>query len=451
MSTIDNPRFHSSIDLFDETLREGSERAPLATSVAAKCGLAKAITEAGSRTLVVGMFPDVPHNVELLGALLDLRERGELPSTVRFVIISYLGRRMEQTLEALKGLDRDLSGLWVLAIHATSDEWLKHLYPTIREGESEPFDREAWEELTVAEMRALNLDWYVEQLAALKPIYGLDGFIAGLLDAFRADQGHIYNAMNIVRDAGIGQVRLVDTAGTCTPRQVLSFIGGLVTDFPGIDFYGHFHDDFGMATANAVTGLSVGLRGADVAIGGFANRAGHPATAEVVMALRQLYGVELPGFQTERLFSLSRLIEQVYGLLEDPSAPVTGIVTHAVQSGIRTEMLDRSPRIFDELEPADVGSEPIRMFGVRSGQDGMLRIMRAYGAELDKAGIEVSEESAALLYARLVTEWEERSTWARARLQEAMGAYRNALMDAFFTEEAVIDWVCGTTKAVESK
>ena len=98
------PGFHPSIDLFDETLREGAERAPLATSIEAKCGLAKAITSAGTRTLVVGMFPDVPHNIELLGALLDLRERGELPQSARFVIISYLGVRMEQTLRILDDL-----------------------------------------------------------------------------------------------------------------------------------------------------------------------------------------------------------------------------------------------------------------------------------------------------------------------------------------------------------
>lgn len=445
------PGFHPSIDLFDETLREGAERAPLATSVEAKCGLAKAITSAGTRTLVVGMFPDVPHNVELLGALLDLRERGELPRSARFVIISYLGRRMEQTLATLEGLGRDLSALWVLAIHATSDEWIKHLYPTIREGESEPFDRRAWEALTVAERRASNLEWYAGRLAALRPVRGLAGFIAGLLDAFRADPGHIHNAMGIVRDSGISQVRLVDTAGTCTPRQVLSFVAGLIADFPDVDFYGHFHDDFGMATANAVTGLSIGLRGADVAIGGFANRAGHPATAEVVMALRQLYGVELPGFRTDQLFGLSRLVERVYGLLEDPSAPVTGVVTHAVQSGIRTEMLTRSPRIFDELEPSDVGSEPIRMFGVRSGQDGMLRIMREHDAELGKAGLEAREDIASALYDRLVREWEERSALARMRLDEAMDAYRKALFGAFFTEEAVIEWVLDTTKTVGSR
>lgn len=436
-----SPRFHPAIDLFDETLREGAERAPLAASIEAKCEMAKAISAAGISTLVIGMFPDVPHNIALLNALLDEQERGGVSASVRFVVISHLGRRMASTLKALDELGRDLGTVWVLAINSSSDQWLRHFQPTILEEGGEPVDRAAWEKLDDRELRARNLAWYADQLAELRPVRGLGGFIAGLLDAFRADPGHIDDAVGVIVQSGITQIRLVDTAGTCTPQQAQTFIGGLTANFPDVDFFGHFHDDFGMGTANAVTGLSVGLRGADVSVGGFANRAGHPAMAEVVMALRQLYGVELPGFHTERLYDLSRLIERTYGLLEDPSAPVTGIVTHAVQSGIRTEMINKSPRIFDNLDPKDVGSREIRMFGVRSGQDGMLRIMRAHRAELDEAGIEVSEESAARLYDSLVAAWEDRSATAHERLLGAIDNYRKALFDAFFTEDSVIDWV----------
>jgi homocitrate synthase NifV len=115
-----------------------------------------------------------------------------------------------------------------------------------------------------------------------------------------------------------------------------------------------------------------------------------------------------------------------------------------VQSGIRTELLNRSPRIFDELDPADVGSAEIRMFGVRSGQDGMLRILREHQARLAGAGLEVTPEMAGHLYDKLVVEWEERSDRARDRLLSTIGAYREALFGAFFTESAVIDWVLAT-------
>lgn len=433
--------FHPSIDLFDETLREGSERAPVAASLEQKCEMAKAISRIGIRTLVVGMLPDVPHNIALLNELLNEQEKGGIPDSVRFVVISHLGDRMAKTLKSLEGMDRDLSRVWVLAIHSVSDEQIRHLYPTIREKAGEAFDQAVWESLTDVERRAGNLAWYSDQLAALEKVGGLGGFIAGLLDAFRADPLHVRNAVDVVRRAGISQVRLVDTAGTCVPQQAQTFVGDLVEHFPGIDFFGHFHDDFGMATANAVVALSAGLRGADVSVGGFANRAGHPAMAEVVMALRHLHDVELPGFDFSGLYELSRLIERTYGLLENPAAPLTGVVTYSVQSGIRTELLNKSPRIFDDVDPAEIGSREIRMFGVRSGQDGLLRILREHRAELADTGVEISEEGATRLYDKLVAEWEERSDSARSELLDAIGGYREALFKAIFTEEAVIEWV----------
>ncbi|WP_405935842.1 hypothetical protein OG338_03050 [Streptomyces sp. NBC_00726] len=435
--------FHPSIDLFDETLREGSERAPVSASLEQKCEMARAIARTGLRTLVVGMFPDVPHNVALLGALLDEQEKGAIPESVRFVVISHLGNRMTQTLKSLEGLDRDLSRVWVLAIHSVSDEQIRHLYPTIREKDGDAFDQEKWQSLTDGERRAGNLVWYADQLAALEKVNGLGGFIAGLLDAFRADPLHVGDAVDVVKRRGISQIRLVDTAGTCLPQQAQTFIGDLVGRFPGIDFFGHFHDDFGQATANAVVGLSAGLRGADVSVGGFANRAGHPAMAEVVMALRHLHHIELPGFDFEGLYELSRLIERTYGLVENPAAPLTGVVTYAVQSGIRTELLNKSPRIFDDVDPAEVGSREIRMFGVRSGQDGLLRILREHREALAGTGVDITEEGAARLYDKLVAEWEERSERAGAELLEAIAGYREALFKAVFTEEAVIDWVRG--------
>lgn len=446
----DTSSFHPSIDLFDETLREGAERAPLATSIEDKCTLARAITGAGTRTVVVGMFPDVPHNIELLGALLDQQREGHIPESVRFVVISHLGITMEQSLAALESLGRDLDRVWLLAIHAVSDEQIKYLYPTILEKNGQPFDRADWESRTVEDRRAVNLEWYQAQLDALKPLPTQGGFIAGFIDAFRADIDHMHNALRIATDHGIAEARLIDTAGTCVPEQARVFIGGLVQAFPGTRFYGHFHDDFGMASANAIAALSVGLCGADVAIGGFANRAGHPATAEVVMALRQLYDITLPGYRTESLFELSRLIERTYGLLESPANAVTGIVTHAVQSGIRTELLNRSPRIFDNLDPADVGSEEIRMFGVRSGQDGLLRILREHQAVLAADGIEVTPELSLKLYDKLVQEWEQRSVRAKERLDGSIQAYQEALYDAFFTESAVLGWVRETAPSIRN-
>lgn len=434
-------KFHSRIDLMDETIREGAERASVPPPFAAKLELAEAIAQIGVRSIVVGMFPDVPHNVELLGALLASQRAGRIPQDVRFLVISHVGITMKQTFDALEGIPGPKDTIWVIAITSVSDLQLTHLFPTIlRKDRAVSLEQESWERLSVEERRQRNLEWLGGFLPSLRSCPG-GGVMVGLLDAFRADPRHVRASVSLIASHGIRQVRLVDTAGTCTPQQVPALVGGLVSQFPSLEFYGHFHDDFGMATANATLGLSVGLRGVDVSVGGFANRAGHPALAEVAMALRHLYAVDLPGFCYGDLYALSRRAERTYGLMENPAQAITGVITHSVQSGIRTQLIDRAPRIFDVIDPAEVGAELTKMFGVRSGRDGMLRFLREHTGALQAAGIEPTEETADLLFERLNQEWRRRSEHTRELLLKQIDAYQKALQGSLFTEEAMLGWL----------
>jgi isopropylmalate/homocitrate/citramalate synthase len=432
--------FADDIDLMDETLREGAERATVPPTLEAKADLAEAIAHAGIRSIVVGMFPDVPHNIAFLKELVERQSTGRIPQHVRFLVISHVGITFRQTLDALNHLSIPLSSVWIIAIHSVSDLQMRHLFPTIlRKDPALAWDDEAWSRTSDAEMRRFNLKWFDEFLPSLAAYQG-GGVMVGLLDAFRADHEHLVAAAQTVARHPVTQIRLVDTAGTCLPHQVQRTVGELVSGFPQIQFFGHFHDDFGMATGNAMTGLSLGLKGVDVSVGGFANRAGHPPLAEVTMALRKLYGIALPGFRYDQLTRLSRLSESLYGLMENPAQAVTGVITHSVQSGIRTELLRRAPTIFDILDPREVGADLVRMFGVRSGRDGLLRFLRETGV-LEPLGLAPSAEIADRLYPALEREWKRRSAQAHEQLQGCIRDYHSALNHSFFTEDDVRVWL----------
>lgn len=438
---LSQSKFHSCIDLMDETLREGAERASIPPPFDAKCELGEAIARIGVRSIVVGMFPDVPHNIELLSELLERQRAARIPKDVRFLIISHVGITMRQTIDALNGIKGPKDSVWVIAIHSVSDLQIAHLFPTIvRKDRSTSFDTAWWEQLSSIERRRHSLAWLNDFLPSLQAVPA-GGVMLGLLDAFRADPGHVQDAVSLAASHGIKQVRLVDTAGTCTPQQVPTLVGELVSRFPSLDLYGHFHDDFGMATANATLGLSMGLRGVDVSVGGFANRAGHPALAEVAMALRTLYGIELPGFRYADLYALSRQAERTYGLMENPAQAITGVVTHGVQSGIRTELIQRAPRIFDAIEPAEVGAEQTKMFGVRSGRDGLLRFLCERVDTLRHLGMEPTEELADRLFEGLNEEWKLRSESMRRLLLEQIDSYHKTLQGSQFTEDAMLGWL----------
>jgi len=438
----DQCTFHASIDLMDETLREGAERSGISPTLDEKYVLGRAIAGAGIRSMVVGMFPDVPHSIELLRVLLQGQRRGEIAADARFLVISHVGETFRETLRVLDSLDEPLDSVSIIVIHSVSDQQIRHLFPKILMRAPEvAWDSEAWTAASNEERRARNLDWLDGFLPETKRYRG-GGIVLGLLDVFRAHPAQVKPFAELAARHGIRQIRLVDTAGTCMPQQIPSYVGDFVRSFPTNEFYCHFHDDFGMATGNAIAALAVGARGVDVSVGGFANRAGHPALAEVAMALRDLYGVTLPGFRYSDLCALSRHAERTYGLIERATQPITGVITHAVLAGIRTELMNEARTIFDVIDPAVVGATLKRGFGIRSGKDGMLRTMKAYSSLLAEHGIEPTKEAADRYFGEVFAAWSARSRTVSQELKCAMDRYHLALARAEFSEEEVVQLIC---------
>lgn len=426
-------------ELWDETLREGAERSPLSPTVAEKCRLAEEIARFGIRTLVVGMFPDVPHNIELLQALLERQHDGTLPSDASFVVISHLGVTLDQTFAALDEVGPSNKTVKILGIHGTSDLQIEHLFPAIRAKDQRAgFDVDRWSALSPDRRRGESLQWLKGELERLVDFCG-DRAALGMLDAFRADPQHLLATADCARHAGVRHARLVDTAGTCVPQQIDTHVAPLAAAHPELKLYGHFHNDFGLATANAMLGLCAGLAGVDVSVGGFANRAGHPALAEVVMAARMLYGMEIPGLDVAGLSRLSRIVEKTYGLMESPTHPITGVITHGVLSGIRTQLIERAPTIFEVVDPESVGAVRARVFGVRSGTDGMRRFLDDHADELGLRPEEV-DELADPLFEAVMDRWKEKTERCATEIASAIDAYHDLLTNtALLTEAEMVE------------
>lgn len=440
--------FQDSIDLMDETLREGAERSSISPSLDDKCELGKKISEVGVRSLVVGFLPHVPHTIELLKRLLELQKQGEISPKTRLIVLSYVGEDLRRSFHILhEELGELLENVWVIAVHTVSDQQIKHIFWKILAREPEAvWNSENWSALSLEEQKQIHFQWFEDFLPTLQQYKG-GGMILGLLDLFRADINYVNKVVDIAAKQGIKQMRLVDTAGTCLPQQIESYVSSLVKAYPDISFYGHFHNDFGMATGNAMLGLSCGLKGVDVSVGGFASRAGHPPLAEIALALHHLYGVTLADFQYDQLYELSRLLEKTYGLMECPTQAVTGVITHSIYSSSRNEVLKKAPTIYDVIEPSFLGSKLNKGFGVRSGKDGIRWFLKNNQEKLQSLGIEVDQENADEIFFLMVNEWNSRSQQLHNEIQEVISRYYQLLNSAFFTEEQMIHFIAQNYKS----
>jgi len=128
----------------------------------------------------------------------------------------------------------------------------------------------------------------------------------GGADASRADDNFLLEVATSAQEWGAARFRFCDTVGILDPFRTYRQVK-LLVDALAIPVEMHTHNDLGMATANALAGMQAGARSLNTTVNGLGERAGNAALEEVVMALKQIHGIDL-GIETRLFWELSQLV-----------------------------------------------------------------------------------------------------------------------------------------------
>ena len=88
---------------------------------------------------------------------------------------------------------------------------------------------------------------------------------------------------------------------------------------------------------------------------GYGERAGNVKLHEFVVALRVLYGIELPGFKYDKLRELARFMERMSGIPMQQHEPIVGSKVFAHESGIHTQAMLIDHRMYEAVPAELVG------------------------------------------------------------------------------------------------
>ncbi|MEV5499535.1 hypothetical protein AB0M50_29450 [Nonomuraea fuscirosea] len=189
-----------------------------------------------------------------------------------------------------------------------------------------------------------------------------------------------------VTEAGADRLRLSDTIGILSPSQYAERVRA-VAEVSDIDLQAHCHNDFGLAVANTLAAIEAGVRYFHVTVNGIGERAGMADIAQVVMSLRQWYGVDL-GIDTTHLTTLSRLVSDACGISSSPWQPVVGGNVFAHESGIHTTGMLRESSTFEPFCPELVGGERKLLVGKHSGRGVIVHALGQHADGLDETALE---------------------------------------------------------------
>ncbi len=346
----------NAILLVDTTLRDGEQTAGVVFSNREKLRIAKMLDNLGIHQIEAGIPVMGGDEKQVISEIASYGLQASIMAWNRANI-----EDVKQSLEC--GVDS------VAISISTSDIHINHKLRTTRE----------WvlENMTKAVAYAKQEGVYVSVNAE---------------DASRSDLDFLIKFGREAKAAGADRLRFCDTVGVLEPFKTYEMISRLIEAI-GMDVEMHTHNDFGMATANALAGVKAGARFVGVTVNGLGERAGNAALEEVAMALKCMYGVDL-SVNTRDFLNLCEYVARASGRPLAVSKPIVGANTFAHESGIHADGVIKDPSTYEVFSPEEVGLQRQIIIGKHSGSKAVMLKFREYGIDLSK---EEADELLALI------------------------------------------------------
>jgi homocitrate synthase NifV len=144
----------------------------------------------------------------------------------------------------------------------------------------------------------------------------------------------------------------------------------------------HTHNDFGMATANSLSGIYAGANYVGVTVNGLGERAGNSCLQEVIMGMKHLMKVNV-NYNTTLFREVAQYVAKASGRELPVSKPIVGSNIFAHESGIHGDGVLKNPLTYEVFKPEEVGLERQIVIGKHSGTAAIKAKFQEYFIELD--------------------------------------------------------------------
>ena len=221
-------------------------------------------------------------------------------------------------------------------------------------------------------------------------IYDAEHFFDGYAD----DPEYALRTLRTAAEAGADTLVLCDTNGGSLPHdvhEVTATVREAVDGTLGI----HAHNDGGCAVANSLAAVRAGARHVQGTINGLGERCGNADLCAVIPDLQLKMGFDcVASDQLSGLADLSRFTNEVANLDPDDGAPYVGRSAFTHKGGIHVSAVMKDPSTYEHVAPEAVGNRRRALVSDLSGRSNI-----RYKAE--ELGIDLGSDDAARVVERI--------------------------------------------------
>jgi 2-isopropylmalate synthase len=343
------------IQIYDTTLRDGTQREGISLSCEDKLRIAHRLDELGV-TFIEGGWPGSnPKDAEFFARARETSWRRALVCAFGSTCRVGGGPEDDANIKAL--LD---SGAPVCTV--VGKTWTLHVTDVLR---------------TTLED---NLRIVEKSLAYLKEkgrrvIYDAEHFF----DGYRADPGYAIETLKAAARGGAETLVLCDTNGGSMPWQIAEVVRAVRAQVKtplGV----HTHDDSETAVANALAAVQEGAIQVQGTINGYGERCGNANLCSIIPALELKLGKPcLPEGHLRTLYEVAHFVAEVANLAPDEHLPYVGKSAFAHKGGIHVAAMRRNAFSYQHVVPELVGNQQRVVVSELSGRGNLLSKAEEFG------------------------------------------------------------------------
>jgi 2-isopropylmalate synthase len=354
------PAAARTVEMYDTTLRDGSQQVGLDLTVEDKLRVAAALDELGVDVVEGGWPGSNPKDKEFFA------RTNEIPWRNAQLAAFGATRRPNRSADG----DPDLETLLVAntpIVTLVGKSWTLHVDEALRTTREENLA-----------MIADSAQYFVRE--GRRVVFDAEHFF----DGYAADRSYALECLAAAGEAGADTLALCDTNGGTLPDEIVRIVRDVLGRFPGLRVGVHCHNDSACAVANSLVAVGEGVTHVQGAANGYGERCGNADLFAVIAGLELKRDHELlPPGRLGTLAATAREIAELANLPFDPKQPYVGSSAFATKAGLHASAIARRPDAYSHVNPERVGNRAHVLVSELAGRSNVLVKAAEMGLDLD--------------------------------------------------------------------
>ena len=217
--------------------------------------------------------------------------------------------------------------------------------------------------------------------AGREVIYDAEHFF----DGCKNDSAYALATVRAAADAGASHVVLCDTSGGCMPDEIARWTAAAI-DALQVPVGIHCHNDCDLAVANSLAAVDAGAGQVQGTINGLGERCGNADLISVIanLALKRSGYEVLDGDSIEHLTELARYVYETTNMHFRPNQPFVGPSAFAHKGGMHVHAVAKASSSYEHVPPEAVGNARRVLVSELSGRSNIIAHTTKHDIEQDR-------------------------------------------------------------------